>query len=245
MAKKITLTASQVQWIGDKIYENECSSKSEHLLEWNDGEEFLSLGIGHFIWYPSDRQGPFDEGFIKLLDYLKSSGEELPAWLNTKPFPGCPWLTREDFLRNRHNQKARELQQFLNKTKSKQSEFIINRFEKALPLILANTSPENRLRIQQQFDHMSSTREGTFALIDYVNFKGLGVSQSERYQGKGWGLLQVLLAMERMEDEKQVLREFVRVAKIILEERVKNSPPQRNEKRWLVGWQKRLSSYLN
>ena len=32
-------------------------------------------------------------------------------------------------------------------------------------------------------------------LIDYVNFKGEGVLETERYRGRGWGLLQVLEGM--------------------------------------------------
>jgi hypothetical protein len=29
----------------------------------------------------------------------------------------------------------------------------------------------------------------------------------------------------------------------VLRERVKNSPPERNEKRWLTGWLKRVATY--
>ena len=35
------------------------------------------------------------------------------------------------------------------------------------------------------------------------------------------------------------------LAKKILAERVKNSPKDRNEQKWLPGWQRRVESYLN
>jgi hypothetical protein len=79
-------------------------------------------------------------------------------------------------------------------------------------------------------------------LIDYVNFKGEGVLSTERYQGRGWGLLQVL---EGMSDsgEASPLSEFAASAKRVLRQRVKNAPPGRNEERWLPGWLKRIDSY--
>jgi hypothetical protein len=40
------------------------------------------------------------------------------------------------------------------------------------------------------------------------------------------------------------VQEFVRAAEIILERRVSNSPPERNEKRWLPGWKVRVHTYL-
>ena len=89
---------------------------------------------------------------------------------------------------------------------------------------------------------MASTQEGCFALADYVNFKGEGVLHTERYQGQGWGLLQVLEAMHGIEPATAV-NEFSRSAKTVLERRVQNAPPQRHESRWLSGWIQRVNSY--
>src|SRR3989338_6301929 len=75
----LTLSPSEVQRIGEKIFENECAKKEECLLEWNEGEEFLSLGIGHFIWYPQGQTSPFEESFPKFLEYLKSTGQKIPG----------------------------------------------------------------------------------------------------------------------------------------------------------------------
>ncbi len=81
---------------------------------------------------------------------------------------------------------------------------------------------------------------GKFALIDYVNFKGEGVNPDERYNGRGWGLLQVL---EGMSDQGDAVHAFSKSAESALALRVQNAPPQRNEGRWLLGWKKRVTNY--
>ena len=47
------LSEAEKEWLGRKIFKNECDSNFECLTTWNKGEEFPSLGIGHFIWYLS------------------------------------------------------------------------------------------------------------------------------------------------------------------------------------------------
>jgi len=81
---------------------------------------------------------------------------------------------------------------------------------------------------------------GTFALIDYVNFKGEGTLETERYKGQGWGLLQVL---ETMPEGGDPVREFSQAAKATLARRVRNAPPERHEERWLPGWDARVERY--
>jgi len=54
------------------------------LTSWNKGEDFASLGIGHFIWYPksvSESEKQFDESFPKLLTWMQDKGVEMPLWL--------------------------------------------------------------------------------------------------------------------------------------------------------------------
>ncbi len=51
------------------------------LTSWNQGEDFASLGIGHFIWYPKGRQGPFEESFPTLVSFVSSRGAKLPTLL--------------------------------------------------------------------------------------------------------------------------------------------------------------------
>ncbi|MBX6325503.1 MAG: hypothetical protein IRY93_05655 [Chthoniobacterales bacterium] len=135
-----------------------------------------------------------------------------------------------------------QLRRFLADTVDLQAEFLLARLREALPKMLAETAPPNRARVQQQFDRLSRTPQGCYALIDYVNFKGEGVLPTERYRGQGWGLLQVLETMQG-ESDSGAVAEFARAARAILTRRVQNAPPQRHESRWLSGWLRRVNSY--
>jgi hypothetical protein len=75
-----------------------------------------------------------------------------------------------------------------------------------------------------------------------VHFKGDGSNLAERYAGVGWGLLQVLQDMPAQGTSP--LADFVTSAKAVLARRVANAPPERNEQRWLAGWNNRLGTYL-
>ncbi|MFA5059676.1 MAG: hypothetical protein WC676_03525 [Candidatus Omnitrophota bacterium] len=243
-AQDITLSDEQVFKIGERIFQNECSDQNKCLLTWNEGEDFLSLGVGHFIWYPAATSGPFEESFIKLLNYLESKGNTPPGWLTQNPKPPCPWNSRQDFLKDPQDPRILDLQDLLVRTKSDQYSFLLTRLNEALPTLIQFAKDQDRPKISKQFYLLSSTPSGIYALMDYINFKGLGVLPSERYQNQGWGLLQILSEMTMQEDSAKALEEFAQIAGRLLEERVKNSPAQRNEEKWLPGWKKRVNSYL-
>jgi hypothetical protein len=238
------LSQQEIQQIGERVFENECASKDENLIVWNEGESFMSLGIGHFIWYPANSRKLFVGSFVKFLEYAKISGEKIPSWLDKKPIPACPWRSRDSFLNVQSDKRLMELKEFLIKTKSIQAAFIMKRLEEALPLILKYVSEDSREKITFQIDRLISTPSGVCALADYANFKGLGITPSEYYRGKGWGLLQVLEGMRSKNEAPDTVREFTRSANKVLIARVENSPVGRNEKRWLPGWQKRVNSYI-
>ncbi len=244
MAQPIFLSLEEIEQIGVKVFKNECAGKNECLLEWNEGEGFLSLGIGHFIWYPQGVTEPFEESFPVLIKYLKEKGIKLPAWLDQEPFPTCPWITREDFIKNKSGFKAQELYKLLSETKSLQSAFLVSRLDVILSLILENVDDRDDFRIKNKFKRLASTPQGIFVLVDYANFKGLGISLGERYQEQGWGLVQVLSRMKDDEQELNPVEEFVKEAQKILTERVNNAPVGRQEQKWLLGWQNRVNSYL-
>ena len=82
-------------------------------------------------------------------------------------------------------------------------------------------------------------------LIDYVNFKGEGTLETERYNGQGWGLLQILEGMNGTEQGMPALEEFAAGAQRVLLRRVGNSPPERGEKRWIPGWRNRIKTYTS
>jgi hypothetical protein len=110
--------------------------------------------------------------------------------------------------------------------------------------MLAEGGSANQARVRQQFDRVASTAMGCYALVDYVNFKGEGVLATERYAGQGWGLLQVLEGMTQENNGREAVRSFAESAKNVLKNRVRNSPPARNEARWLPGWLKRVDTYV-
>src|SRR3977135_1305819 len=77
----ITLSHPEALRIGKKIWQNECNGTVSGLTSWNEGENFASLGIGHFIWYPKGQRGPFEESFPKLISFISSRGAKLPKIL--------------------------------------------------------------------------------------------------------------------------------------------------------------------
>src|SRR5204863_8246227 len=238
----ITLSQSDALRIGKKIWQNECNGSVAGLTSWNEGENFASLGIGHFIWYPRGQRGPFEESFPKLVSFIASHGAKLPTLLLPIGEEPCPWNSRAEFLRAQHTPQMNQLRQFLADTIDLQAEFLIARLEGALPKMLDEAAPVDRANVQQQFEHLARTPQGCYALIDYVNFKGEGVLHTERYQGQGWGLLQVLEAMHGTSGTGAV-DEFSRAAKEMLIRRVHNAPAERHESRWLAGWIRRVNSY--
>jgi hypothetical protein len=238
----ITLSQADVLKIGKKIWQNECNGTIAGLTSWNAGEDFASLGIGHFIWYPKGRQGPFDESFPKLVSFISKRGAKRPTLLLGTGEKPCPWNSRAEFLGAQHSTEMNQLRKFLADTIDLQAEFLIARLESALPKMLAEAAPSDRANVQEQFERLTKTPQGCYALVDYVNFKGEGVLHTERYQGQGWGLLQVLEAMHGTSDTVAV-DEFSRAAKTVLTRRVQNSPVQRHESRWLSGWIRRVNSY--
>jgi hypothetical protein len=225
--------------IGKEIFQNECSGKTDRLVWWNDGENFASLGIGHFIWYPKDIKGPFEETFPMLLSFLKEKNAALPQWLDGAG--PCPWNTREELFARSNEPKRKELQELLLRTISLQAAFIENRLEEAMPRILDCISVEKRSQAEKKIAQLKSVPQGKFALIDYLNFKGDGTLSTEQYNGKGWGLKQVLEEMQDNPDN--ALEEFIKTAKLLLEQRVRASPPERHEEKWLPGWLARVDRY--
>ena len=233
----VRLSAAQIDRVGQRIWQNECSGTVAGLTSWNAGEAFASLGIGHFIWYPKGQSGPFEESFPPLVAYLGSNSVPIPAWMKGV----CPWPTKAAFEADRNGVRQKELRVLLSQTVRQQTEFIMVRMERALPKMLAQAKSPSDVR--SAFDALKASPEGVFCLIDYVNFKGEGTSAKERYQGQGWGLLQVLEGISPQKAVWHYPGEFAESAKRVLSRRVANAPPERNEQRWLAGWQSRCDGY--
>eukprot|EP00899_Mesostigma_viride_P028316 jgi/Mesvir1/866/Mv17437-RA.1 len=250
------LSDEDINIIGRRVWQNECLCKEEYLTHWNKNEEFPSLGIGHFIWYPAGRTGPFKETFPDLLAYMASRGVALPDWLQPAATgtegelqpPRCPWATRDEFYSDISSERMRELRSLMLSTMGLQARFMIARLTKAVPLLVAHSPPEERRALLQRFHQLSLEPGGMFALLDYVHFKGEGVQPSERYAGQGWGLLQVLTAMGQWQTVGQLPEvdpkdAFVKAAMVVLSRRVSLAAKERREDRWLQGWLRRVDAY--
>jgi len=238
----INLSPAETRRIGNKIWQNECGGTVSGLTSWNAGENFASLGIGHFIWYPKGVRGPFDESFPKFVDFASNRGTKLPTVAASKD--GCPWNSRAEFNAAAQSEPMKELRAFLARTVDLQAEFLVHRLREARPKMLAEGGAANHAQIQERFERVASSSSGCYALVDYVNFKGEGVLATERYAGQGWGLLQVLEGMKTEATGREAVKSFAESAKAVLRNRVHNSPPARNEARWLPGWLKRVETYL-
>ena len=236
-ASPAELSDAQALEIGRRIWKNECAGTVSGLTSWNKSEEFPSLGIAHFIWYPAGRSGPFEESWPGLARFLKTQNAPVENWM----LGACPWKTRDAFMADLNGPRLTALRAMLSQTVAPQARYAAMRMEAALPKMLAATPSAQRTKIEANFRRVAAEPLGFYALMDYVNFKGEGVNPAERYNGQGWGLLQVL---ETMPSAGNALPEFARAADAVLTRRVRNAPPARNEAKWLPGWRNRLQTYL-
>ncbi|GAB6070185.1 hypothetical protein JCM30760_12820 [Thiomicrorhabdus hydrogeniphila] len=244
------LTNNELDWIGQRIYQNECASNPKYLTYWGKGEAFPSFGIGHFIWYPGLVKGKFHETFPAMVKFV-SHYKTPPKWLNElDPFI-APWQNKNDFYQAWSNKKLHDLRLWLLNTQGYQAEFIAQQAKSRLTDSLNALSlkqPKKAMLYKQRINKLLSFKEGRFAVIDYINFKGVGAN-SEQYQGEQWGLFSVLqnmpLPKKNLNEMSHhvVLDAFIQSAKARLQLRVKLAPKQRNEQRWLAGWLQRLDGY--
>src|SRR6202011_2213232 len=106
----INLSDAEALRIGKKIWQNECHGSIAGLTSWNEGENFASLGIGHFIWYPEGVRGPFEESFPKFLSFAANRRADLPGWLEQAR--ACPWNSRAEFSGAQNSPQMSQLRQF-------------------------------------------------------------------------------------------------------------------------------------
>jgi len=234
------LSDTQKTAIGRKIWHNECAGTVDGLTTWNAGEEFPSLGIGHFIWYPAGVRGRFNETWPQFVAFAKQRGLAPPAVALEAV---SPWASKAEFQKAFQGPRMTGLRNWLAAQVAVQTDFIVARSRSALPKVLAAAPASERARIEANYRKVAATPNGTYALIDYVNFKGDGSLASESYQGVGWGLLQVLAGMGEVAAGQPAAAEFAASAIRVLARRIANSPPERGEKRWLAGWCNRCDTY--
>ena len=244
-AQAVRVSDAEAARIGRRIWQNECAGTVSGLTSWNTGENFASLGINHYIWYPRGGSGPFEESFPGLIASLTARGVAVPEWLRGVRGHDCPWPDRAAFEADRGGDRLTGLRAFLARPEvvALQARFSADRLAAAVPKMTdALPDPAAKARVRDRFTRVADAPGGVYALVDYVNFKGEGTSPTERYAGRGWGLLQVL---EGMEDggSRSPAGAFAASAARVLTERVRNAPPERKESRWLPGWLTRVRGY--
>jgi hypothetical protein len=236
--------------IGDRVWNNESRRNEEELIVWNEGEPHASLGYMHFIWYPVGYEGIFVEDMPRFLAFFEKQGEKLPNFLVGRN--DCLWFDRNDLLEAKRNksQQFLSMKEWLKNTEGLQIKYVLSKLEQFLVEAI-QVLPDNNLRSRlvnsyhKVYTNIKFPREvsysGAYALIDYVNFKGNGLSESEKYNGEGWGLLQVLL---NMNEELPPLESFAEAARLVLKRRVNNAPKSKWEEKWLPGWLNRVATYV-
>ena len=248
LMKQLELDPELALKVGRQVWYNETGGDRDTITAWNASENFASLGIGHFIWFAQGRPARFQESFPDMISFMRSRGAKPPSWLDTSPIPPCPWTNRAEFKRNFHSEPMVSLRKFLLDTVGLQAQYLALRMQGALPKMLAslNTS-KDKAHVRDQFMRVVTASSDLYPLVDYVNFKGEGISPTEAYPNantgkmQGWGLKHVLLEMRGTStDTSSVLNEFADAAATVLKRRVQNNPPN---KRWLKGWLTRVKTY--
>ena len=236
------ISAQEMYNIGQKIFHNECGGDYTKLTWWNEGEELASLGPIHAIWYPAGVKQKFKETFPELVRFIKARGKKIPTIAMHRY---CPWTTRAEFMEALNSSRMKDLREFLKETFDLQIAFAIHRLKKSLPIMVRLMNKESQKNhIKQQFYRVLDSKNGIYALVDYLNFKGEGSDPGSSYSGYRWGLLQVLEGMHGTAEGAEALHDFRDSAKKVLKTRVQHAPPERNEGRWLRGWYNRVDTYV-
>lgn len=240
------LADADYYWIASRIFDNETNGKLQYLAHWNNGEDFPSLGIGHFIWFPAGVDAPFDESFPTMLADVRRRADQCapaPGWLAGPDVSDAPWADKASFDAADDDPRLVELRAWLARTAPQQAQYIVASFNARWNALQLEDGDKDELT--RLLRRLLSTSQGLFAVVDYYNFKGLGSNPRERYAGEGWGLVQVLrdiVAPARAGDADLVTL-FSEATANRLALRVVNAPPERNEGRWLEGWHRRVAAY--
>ncbi|MFA6408995.1 MAG: hypothetical protein WCW01_02305 [Gammaproteobacteria bacterium] len=231
--------------IGMKIWKNECGGSILGLTSWNSGEDFASLGIGHFLWYPEHSSGRSNQdSFPQLIVFMQENNFDIPGWIKSAAAIGCPWHSREEFMHAENDPRMRELRLFLSRNIVAQVDFMVYRFALMLPKILQAAPAPKRPVIAKRLYEIMQTPQGVYALIDYLNFKGDGILAEHSKQARpSWGLLQVLENMDHAPSNLSPQEAYIWSARAVLERRVLYAASSQHEEKWLAGWLKRVDGY--
>ena len=161
-ATEITLTQKQADYIAQKVWQNEGAGLDKYLVHWNEGEDFASVGIGHFIWFSKGHTERFREVFPMVLSFMESRDVKMPSWLNSKT--PLPWNSKEEFYKAKKvkSKKHTELFAFLKATMPEQAAFMAQRLSGALPQMLETIeTPKKQERIKKRFNEVLYHKDGS------------------------------------------------------------------------------------
>ncbi|EDN69366.1 conserved hypothetical protein [Beggiatoa sp. PS] len=236
--KLIELTQREMADIGQQIWINESLGKISGLIAWNEQDNFASVGIGHFSWYPKNSQEQLLGTWLDLLDFLQEQSVSIPKWLKSAQY--CPWKTHKEFLRYQRHYQMNSLRELMKNTIPQQVQFMVKDLEQALPRMLEILSTEKqREHVRNQFERVAQTPNGIYALLDYVNFNGEGIEPNEG--GQKWGLLQVLEQMPKDFAPEDATKEFADAAEIILASHIQSMEHDKEHR--LLNWKTRIATY--
>ena len=244
---QLLITPEVAAKVGRQVWINESGASIDGLTAWNAGEDFPSLGIGHWIWFKAGGHPLFEESFPQLVAFIRAHGAKPPAWLDKQPVPPCPWPSKAEFERQFRGEQLTELRRYLHTTIPQQAQYLLKRTQDALPKILASVAaPAERQHVLTQFNRVVRSSPDLYPLIDYVNFKGEGISEKETTfdpptgRKQGWGMKWLLVEMRGAAEGPPALAEFSRASKAVLDRRIRNHP---SSQRWQAGWHKRCDTY--
>ena len=128
----LKISKAELNAVADRIFKNEAGGKKENIVYWNTGEDFPSLGIGHFIWYRAGQRGKFAESFPQLVAYYRAHDIKLPKIIEENEY--SPWANSDELFRLKRimDNDITELTNFLYNTKDIQVAFIFERLENSL-----------------------------------------------------------------------------------------------------------------
>ena len=96
------LSKEQLLAVAERIFQNETGGVRNNLVDWNDGENFPSLGIGHFTWFKaSGGRSGFGDSLPDMIAYYKQQGIQLPKLLSE--FRYSPWNSKSELMAKKAN----------------------------------------------------------------------------------------------------------------------------------------------
>jgi len=277
--ESLGLDEQDYQKIIQYVSGNEFQNDPESSIDWNEGEDFASLGMGHFIWYPEGVEQKFTESFPKMAVVLWRSwptSSDIPPQLRSafnysKEFifkssgevRFCPWAKRTSFFAWKEQNPIEwgYLISFINHPMIKRiqlaymdqdfREAIVRLYDEvdsnddlvAMEASSGETVASVRQHLRSVILSLLTSKEGTTALMDYVNFKGDGTDSRMRYSNVGWGLQQVLYWTDLKSGSLEQLKSLARAALNRLTRRAMLSGREIEREVWIHGWANRVLGY--